>query len=370
MRYDMADLPLAKLLSAVSRAEDMLARLDERALRHVVDEGFRERGHFFDAAAALWVAGELVHIEDLVLHDAHMDARTPSHELTIAHAVLRTRRRLWNAEPGWGLSAAGMAALSKGLGEAATGEATPQMRRTSAASDVDEDEEDPLAAEFAEIDAVIARSARVLDGAPMAETRAATSARVDPLGLVGDEDWDEDQRLQAWRGLMRDADQLPPSLAAAVLFDAWERIEPLRAQHWLGSLLVGSYLRGRGKITSHLFCLNIGLKTVRYERRRSPERTTRLLAFLDALVEAGDAGMRELDRLSLARAQMERRLKDRRSSSSLPGVIELVLSRPIVSANMVARHVGVTSRGALNLVNELGVRELSGRGRYRAWGVL
>jgi hypothetical protein len=67
---------------------------------------------------------------------------------------------------------------------------------------------------------------------------------------------------------------------------------------------------------------------------------------------------------------MERRLKDRRSNSSLPGVIEIVLSRPIVSANMVARHVGVTSRGALNLVAELGVREMTGRGRYRGWGVL
>jgi hypothetical protein len=366
----MADLPLAKLLSAVSRAEDMLARLDERALRHAVDDGFRERGHFFDATAALWVAGELVHNEDLVLHDAHMDARTPSHELTIAHAVLRTRRRLWNAEPGWALSAAGMGALSKGLGDATIAEVSPQTHRAPAGPEADEDDEDPLAAEFAEIDAVIARSARVLEGGPLAEARAVVPARDDPVGLADGEDWDEDTRLQAWRGLMRDADQLPPSLAAALLFDAWERIEPLRAQHWLGSLLVGSYLRGRGKITSHLFCLNVGLKTVRYERRRSPERTIRLLAFLDALVEAADAGLKELDRLSLAKAQMERRLKDRRSNSSLPGVIELVLSRPIVSANMVARHVGVTPRGALNLVNELGVRELSGRGRYRAWGVL
>jgi hypothetical protein len=38
--------------------------------------------------------GELVHLEDLVLHDAHADIRTPTHELTRAHAVLRTRRRI------------------------------------------------------------------------------------------------------------------------------------------------------------------------------------------------------------------------------------------------------------------------------------
>jgi hypothetical protein len=72
----------------------------------------------------------------------------------------------------------------------------------------------------------------------------------------------------------------------------------------------------------------------------------------------------------MAKSQMERRMKDRRSSSSLPGVIELVLSRPIVSVNMVARHIDVTGRGALKLVGELGLREMTGRGRYRAWGVL
>lgn len=67
---------------------------------------------------------------------------------------------------------------------------------------------------------------------------------------------------------------------------------------------------------------------------------------------------------------MQRRLRSRRSSSSLPGVIDLILSRPIVSATMIAKEVNVTQRGALNLIAELGVREMTGRGRYRAWGIL
>lgn len=67
---------------------------------------------------------------------------------------------------------------------------------------------------------------------------------------------------------------------------------------------------------------------------------------------------------------MEMRIKDRRSNSNLPGLIDLVLSRPIVSTAMIARHLGVTPRGALNLVRELGVREITGRGRYRGWGVI
>lgn len=348
----------------MARAEDMLARLDERVLRHAVGQGFCERGHFFDAVGALWVGGELVHVEDLVLHDAHMDARTPTHELTIAHAVLRARRRLWNAEPAWGLDAAGLTVLRGDIGDVQEIAAPSHLPPDDLEADA---EEDAFGIDFAEIDAVIARSARVLDG-KIPESKPA--APDDPLGLVRDEDWDEPQRLESWRSVIRQADLLPPALAAAVLFDAWERIEPLRRQHWLGGLLVSTYLRARGKVTSHLFCLNVGLKSVRHERRRAADHTTRLTAFLEAMALSAEAGLKELDRLSLAKIQMERRLKDRRSNSSLPGVIEFVLSRPIVSANMVARHVGVTSRGALNLVAELGVREMTGRGRYRGWGVL
>jgi len=369
MRDSFNTLPIGTLLPAMTRAEDMMARLDERALRHPAAEGFCERGHFFDSAAALWVGGELVHVEDLVLHDAHMDARAPTHELTIAHTILRTRRRLWHSEPDWWQSAAGFAALRSGMsgGEESAPRPVRSMENMAEPEDAEDGETDALGEAFAEIDAAIARSEKALAGERMAEARG---AEVDPLGLIHDEDWDEAARMDAWRDVVHEADLLPPALAAAVLFDAWERIEPLRRQHWLGSLLVSAYLRGRGKVTSHFFALNVGLKAVRHERRRASERSVRLLAFLDAMAEAADAGLRELDRLLLAKMQMERRLKDRRSNSSLPGVIDLVLSRPIVSANMVARHVGITPRGALNLVSTLGLREMTGRGRYRGWGVL
>jgi hypothetical protein len=300
-----------------------------------------------------------------------MDARAPTHELTIAHAILRTRRRLWHSEPDWWLSAAGLATLRTSGSVRDDAVQSTATRNEAALQEPLEDEDetpDALVKAFAEIDAVIARSDRALAGERIAET--ASASLVDPLGLVHDEDWDEVARMEAWRDIIRKADLLPPALAAAVLLDAWQRIEPLRRQHWLGSLLVSAYLRSRGKTASHFFSLNVGLKAVRHERRRAPERGVRLAAFLDAMVEAADAGLRELDRLLLAKTQMERRLKDRRSNSSLPGVVELVLSRPIVSANMVAKHVGVTSRGALNLVAELGIREMTGRGRYRGWGVL
>jgi HTH DNA binding domain. len=82
------------------------------------------------------------------------------------------------------------------------------------------------------------------------------------------------------------------------------------------------------------------------------------------------AGMKDIDRLTLAKRQLERKALDKRSTSSLPVAIDLLLSRPIVSAHMVAKSARITPRGALNLIGELGVRELTGRGRYRAWGII
>ncbi len=383
MRYETPDPLHPTLLPGLIAAEDGLARLDERAARHAVAEGFRERGQFFDAAAALWVAGELVHVEDIILHDSHMDARAPSHELTIAHAVLRARRRLELAEPGWALTLPGLNALRGEQGAALASEGYSEApnahpSRDEASEPADDTDGNPLASEFAELDAAIARSQRLLDfhaGSlsepdPALSTERAAAEPSGQLGLLFDEEWDEAARLDAWRGVLAAADQLPACLGAAVLFDAWERIEPLRRQHWLGSLLVGAYLRFRGKVASHVLAFNTGLKTIRHERRRSKDRLTRLNAFLEAMAVTADLGLKELDRLSLARTQMEMRIKDRRSNSNLPGLIDLVLSRPIVSTGMIARHLSVTQRGALNLVRELGVREITGRGRYRGWGVI
>ncbi|MFA1624038.1 RHE_PE00001 family protein [Rhizobium mongolense] len=372
MRYEIDNTLLKSLLPAFALAEDMLARLDERVARSPVGAGFAERGHFFDAASALWVAGELVHVEDLVLHDAHMDSRTPSHELTIAHAVLRARRRIWTADPIWALSGAGLNVLA-GAGLEDAGRA-PEVRSTLASPEEEKDEgEALLSMELAEIDAVLARSQRLLDthlgrGSKVEERPKETPA--DPLGLFGDDEWDEAQRLSDWRAVIPLAEELPAALGAAVLFEAWERTEPLRRQHWLGGLLVSSYLRSRGKVASHLFSFYAGLKVIRHERRRSRDRATRLLAFLEAMRESAAAGLKDMDRLSLARTQMELRFRDRRSNSSLPQLAEFVLSRPMVSSTMVARQLRVTSRGALNLLNEIGIREITGRGRYRAWGII
>ncbi len=80
--------------------------------------------------------------------------------------------------------------------------------------------------------------------------------------------------------------------------------------------------------------------------------------------------MKEHDRLLLAREQMQRKLKGRRSNSRLPQLMELVLRSPLVSSQMVEKELQVTQQGALKLIAELNLREITGRGRFRAWGIL
>ena len=373
MTYDVESLPFKTLLPRVAQAEDQLARLDEIVRRSPVREGFAERGHFLDAAASMWLSGELLHIEDLVFHDAHMDIRSPTHELVIGHGILRARRRVAGAEPGWAVSEAGISALTgaERVGQSKAPGIADERGGEGGDEPPDEDD-DPLSRELAHIDAVLERSRRVLEGVG---TQAPTVGSEKSSLVVGelvirDAEWDEQERLSQWQSVRKHASDLPPVLSAALLFDAWETIQPLQRRHWLGGQLVAASLRARSKVVSHLPALNVGLKAVPRERRRSFDRTKRLLAFLDAMCLAAESGMKEIARLDQARQLMERKLGGRRSTSSLPAAVELILSRPIVSAAMVAKAADVTPRGALNLIAELGVREMTGRGSYRAWGIL
>ena len=229
---------------------------------------------------------------------------------------------------------------------------------------------DALSPELAEIDEVLARTQWLVDGNEPTEPRKHEPELSVGELLIRDPDWDEGERISEWLDLAKKVERYPATLAAAVLWDAWEHLEPLQRQHWLGQVLVSDFLRSRGKVRSHLLTYSVGLREIPRERRRARDRTTRLVAYLDAMNVAAGIGIKEIDRLTLAKRQLERKTAGRRTTSSLPVAIELLLSRPIVSAHMVAKAARITPRGALNLVGELGVRELTGRGRYRAWGVL
>jgi hypothetical protein len=262
-------VPWPKLASPLARAEDAMARLDERLAKSPIREGWIARSHFTDAAAALWIQGELVHLEDLVLHDAGRDARHPTHELTRAHAILRARRRIAAAKPNWALSATGLAALR---GRADKADLVEDLDRGEGASEDEEGPDeprdpiaatDPLADAFAAVDAAIASANQVLAG----EYRAKPERRArDPL--VYDGEWDEEAKLAEWRSIVDQTSTLPPTLAAAVVLDAWSSISPLQHTPWLGSLLAAALLRERDKTRHHLPGLQAGLKTIPYGRRR------------------------------------------------------------------------------------------------------
>ncbi|HCL64579.1 MAG TPA: hypothetical protein DIC56_06975 [Rhizobium sp.] len=367
---------LQVLLRPISEAGVALARLDERIARSPVGEGFLERSHFLDAHASLWVDGELVHLEDLVLHDALRDIRAPTHELTIARDILKTRRRIAAHPPAWALSAQGLASLRGRAWPAASwggdGEGAPdgsvEVLDAAGVGEPENPGSDGLGHALAAIDAVLARSEAVIEEAKTPGPVKSTPEK-DPF--VYDLDWDEDDRLEEWQAVLGRARDLPPVLQAIVALDAWNEIAVLQHAPWLGRLLAASILREGGVTTSgHLVAINLGLKAIPVDRRRHRDRETRWLAISRALIIAAEAGLKEHDRLVLARQMMMRKLEGRRTSSRLPELVELVMARPLISAGMVAKTLEVTPQGARRIVQELGLREMTGRGRFRAWGIM
>jgi len=369
---------LAELMGPLSAAEDGLARLDERLRASPVRAGVLARADALEACTALWAEGELVALEDLVLHDAGMDVRTPSHALVRAHGYLRLRRLAAAGDPKLLLSPEGILRL---LGR------PPRLPESQGGEGAGEDSDDQEGRLFqpATADAGVAGYANASDpdgfDAAVSDLTAATRAASAALrrgaaasnheGFLYEEGFDEAQNLTAWCPRLVEADALPPLLGALLLARSWRQTEPVQRQAWLAPLLAGLYLRRRGRTKAHLLSFTLGLRLLRPKPRRGATLTEDLRQDLAVIEAAGRETLAQHDRLILAKELFSLKGRGRRQTSALPRLIALLLDSPLVSVPMIAETLKISPQAAQILIRDLGphLREITGRQRYRAWSI-
>jgi Protein of unknown function (DUF1612)/HTH DNA binding domain len=353
---DLSPKALAELIAPLSAADDALARLDERLRKSPVREGFIARTDFAEACASLWAEGELVHLEDLVLRDARMDIRTPSHELVRAEDYLRLRRKAAAGDPKILLTLEGICGL---LGRSCRHGADG----FDGAGGVDGADWDPDPGKEPDSAAAGAALTILRRHGPTGDPAAAPKDAYD-------ETWDEAEELAEWRQQVAGLERSPPLLGALLLAHAWQAAEPIQRQARLAPILAGLYLRQSGRTKAHFLSFNLGLRSLRPKPR--PRSKVEHIKQGLANVEAGAReGLAQHDRLMLAREVLARKCEGRRANSHLKHLAELLLAAPLVSVPMIAKELKISLQAAQILVGDLGssLREITGRKRYRAWTV-
>lgn len=307
------NFPIQPLLAPLVQAEDALARLDERARSLPFRNGWALRLIYGEACACELAQGNLVHLEDLVLLDAGAPARMVAPEDSAAMHTLK----LW---------------------------------RRGLRGDAD----------------------KLLKALRPGEEAEALSKPTDEPEHFYEKDRQDEERLEAWRRVLRQSRSLPPLLAAAFAWDAWMQLQPEERGVWRASLLASLLLKARGKTKQFLLPLDTGQKHSMQGLYPQQDQAARIAVFLDWAITAADRSAKELDKLTLAEQFLQARLKGRRKSSRLPQLVELLLEKPVISVPMAAKLLKVSNQAVDAMLKELGSipRELSGRGRYRVWGIL
>jgi hypothetical protein len=364
----LPDLPWETIAGRLEQITIAVLRFDARLEASGLAAGWQSRCDMTEAVRALILDGHLVDVGDLVLHDAGMDVRHPTHELTRAAAALKSRRTAMARKAPWPLSIDGLSAL-RGIGGVADEASRPSKVKRP---DPDDDEAyplhandaDPWKAHFAEIDALLDRTSKVLAGeTPLRKSRS---------HLVYDPDQDEAENEDLWLDLIKRTSHWPAVAAAAVAWNAWLDLNLYTRQPWLGLTMAASILRARG-LTNHLLPLAAGFKQSKFRPQGREGAREKLEGFCQVIDEALAIANKDLDRLILARELMNRVTKECRSNSKLPGLVELFLSRPLVTVPLAAKLLKVTPKAVDLMLQQLGgalPRELTGRTRYRAWGIV
>jgi hypothetical protein len=312
MLYELPPiLPPEAISGPLLRAEDALARFDERLRHSPVAGGFRERMLYQEICAEQRLEGLLVHLEDLVLFAAGSFNGPMSPELSTAYEALR----VWQ---GAGKERASTLLLAPRPGMLA----------------------EPIEADRNRPDAFY------------------------------DADWNEAERLGVWRKVLRETRDLPPVLAAAIAWDAWLLTEPEQRGAWRAPLIAALLLKSRGKTKEFLLPLALGARGAGYHQPKAPFEA-RMAGFCALVMASLERCQHEVGLLQGARMRLDGLLKGKRKNSKLGALGELFLARPVVSAATAAKTLKISPTGARKLIKELGslAHEISGRKRYRVWGV-
>jgi hypothetical protein len=428
--YEIADASLRTLIADLARPVEAatlaLARLDERLAprgHHLADaalaDGVRARAHLLEAQALSHLAGELVGLEDLVLHDAGMDVRPPSTGVARAARVLAERRQLARRAPDAVLAPEAVRRLIGVAADEAAGEGREEpdgrkagqggrgdtlrsrdpkpwdMPRPAGQDDdalwpvddetdglhlLDPDEDpdvgsgDDAGGDLAAVDALLARTRRSLAACkgPGHEPGNGPSSR-DMALRMRDPDYGGEDRLAGWLAVLERGEAAPAVLAAALALDAWLWLEPAERGGEIGFALAATVLRRRGVAAHHLPALGLGTRKGRFRWGPHQALPVRLAGLVAALAESARLADADLKRLSLAREAMLRRCEGRRADSRLPQLVALFVASPLVTTGLAAAKLGITPQAVEAMLRELGPslpRELTGRKRYRAWGIV
>ena len=180
------NLPLKDFLDPLMAADDALARLDERARNTPLRDGWISRMLYREACASRLAAGELVHLEDLVLLDGGALTTTMTPDLSSAWHVLGVWRRAYRAPP-----------------------------------------------------------IALLKSERPGEDVSTILQPVEAPDYFYDPDWNEAARIARWRQVLEETKQLPLLLAAAIAWDSWLSLEPDQRGAWRAPLIAALVLKAR-----------------------------------------------------------------------------------------------------------------------------
>lgn len=319
--YSIPENPLdPTVLPSLLVADDSVGRLDERARGSVLRGPWNERLLYRNACAAMHAQNCLVYLEDLVLLDGFAFSGTIYPELSAALGILK----LWQ----------------RALQDSAS---------TLLAA--------PMPGE----------AARPLEW----EMKADDAGAQERPDFFYDPSWDGSARLDRWRAIYRATADLPPLLAAAFAWDAWNVLAPEQQGPWRAPLLAALVLRARSKTKHLLLPLDSGQKLLRKRWSAADGQNVRIRDFLDIAAAAAKLAGTELSGLESAKERMCLGLRSVRKHSHLAGLIELIIAKPLVSIPMACKALGISKQALRALIPKLGStpREISERKRYRYWTV-